>query len=476
MMTQSIPTQASGILLGAAGSANFLAKRSRENDFDLIFANNINRETKIPVKAKNIYENTMNIKSQSKNQSADGKEKITGAMKNENAMKSEASNTDNQTVDNVTKQEQKSNDFINADLLGQIMTMFDQIRNVIMDELDLTAEELDSMMKALGLEISDLTKPQAIISLVLADSGKSDPFAMLLDEQLGNKVQGLLAKLEDVKSGANLKLTDDEIKLILEQTLKGEDNQELVSTDEVQAMQPQPVSKKAEDENGKTANDTDKFQVVSEDDSQSVDQRPVMAASNDDSQLNDTNDRRAKTDKTDGFEAFLDKLSSNYDKPIVDFNKSTVRLYDVREIAQQIIEQIRVLINPEKTTMELQLYPEHLGKVNLTVSAKEGVMTAHFAVENELAREAIESQLITLKDTLAQQGIKVETIDVTVASYTFDQKSPSDDDTGQTMHKKQRNGHKITFEEAVAMSEEPIEETDTINLTGTMGYNIDYTA
>jgi flagellar hook-length control protein FliK len=125
--------------------------------------------------------------------------------------------------------------------------------------------------------------------------------------------------------------------------------------------------------------------------------------------------------------------------------------------------------------MELQLNPEHLGRVNLTINSREGVMTAHFAVENDLAKEAIEGQLITLKDTLAQQGIRVETIEVTVASYKFDQKSPSDD-TEQKMNKKQRSGNKITFEEAVAMSEESIEEADTINLPGTMGYNIDYTA
>lgn len=475
MMTQSIPTQASGILLGAAGSANFLAKRSKEYDFDLFLASSINRDSKISVKAKNINEDTKNINSSNKKQSTKGKEKVTGIIQDKNTMKSEVSNIVNQTVDNVTKQEQKPDDLIDANLLGQIMTMLDQIRNVIMEELDLTTEELDSLLKDLGLEISDLTKPQAIISLVLADSGKSEPFAMLLDEQLGNKFQDLLAKVEEIKSGANLKLTDDEIKLILEQPMMDEDNQALASTDEVQAMQPQFVSKRAEDESGKSEMDTNKFQVVSEDDSQSGDQRPVMATSNN-GELNDTNDRRAKTDKADGFEAFLDKLGANYDKPIIDFSNSTVRLYEIRDIAEQIIEQIRVLINPEKTAMELQLNPEHLGKVNLTISSKEGVMTAHFAVQNDLAKEAIESQLITLKDTLAQQGIKVETIDVTVASYTFDQKSPSDDGNGQRMHKKQRSGHRITFEEAVAMSEEPIEESNTINLTGTMGYNIDYTA
>lgn len=102
-------------------------------------------------------------------------------------------------------------------------------------------------------------------------------------------------------------------------------------------------------------------------------------------------------------------------------------------------------------------------------------MTAHFTVQNDLAKEAIEGQLITLKDTLDQQGIKVDTIDVTVASYTFDQQSPSDN-TEQGTNRKQRSGHKITFEEAIAMSEIPTEVSETVNLTDTMGNNIDYTA
>lgn len=469
MMTQSIPTRASGSLLGAAGSANF-AKRSRENVFDMFLAGSTNSETKISAKAKSINENTKN-NSPNKNLSTNGNEKITGTMQDKKAMKSDVSSTDNQTVDNVTKQEKKPEDIINEDVHGQIMTMLDQIKNAIMEELDLTTEEMDSMMKDLGLELSDLTDPQAIISLILADSGNTDPFAMLMDEQLGNKLQGLLTKLEDIKSGANLKLTDDEIRQILEQSMMGEKDEALFDTDEAQAIQNQDLPKKAEDDNARA--DGNKLQAVSKDDSQSNDQTPVIASSSE-GELKDTDDRRAKSDK-DGFEAFLDKISANYDKPVVDFSNSNVRLYDIREIAQQIIEQIRVQINPEQTTMELQLNPEHLGRVNLTISSKEGVVTAHFAVQNDLAKEAIESQLITLKDTLAQQGIKVESIEVTVASYTFDQKSPSDE-TEQKMYKKQRSGNKITFEEAVAMSEESIDEADTINLTDTMGYNIDYTA
>jgi flagellar hook-length control protein FliK len=125
--------------------------------------------------------------------------------------------------------------------------------------------------------------------------------------------------------------------------------------------------------------------------------------------------------------------------------------------------------------MELQLNPEHLGKVNLTLSSKEGLMSAHFVVENDLAKEAVESQMFILKETLDQQGIKVETIEVTVASYTFDQNNQSDE-ANQMLHKKQRIGKKITFEEAIAMNEQSPDLDDTIDHSGIHGYTVNYTA
>lgn len=471
MMTQSIPTQASGILFQAAGSAN-IAKRSGKKDFDMFFDSSIKKETKITLKPMTIKGDSKDVPNQEKAQATDGKEKIAGIITDNKAISSDIGYIDTQIVENVTEEEQNPIELINSDLLEQILQMLGQIRNVIMNDLELTPGEFDSMMENLGLKITDLADPQVISKLVLADAQTTDPLAMLLDEQLGDTFQGLLAKVEDIKSEANRNITDDELKQILEQNVQGEDADAFIGVNETETQQPQVEYKRAEKETGE-GKDNNKLQTASEDREKEI-QGPIVATKGD-SELKDTNDSKAKSDRADGLEAFLNKLSANYSKPVVEIGNEGVRLYEIREIAQQIIEQIRVIINPEQTTMELQLNPDHLGKVNLTISSKEGVMTAHFSVQNDLAKEAIESQLITLKETLAEQGIKVETIEVTVASYTFDQNSPSDD-AEQKMQKKQRSGHKITFDEAVAMSEEPIDEANNTNLTGTMGYNIDYTA
>ena len=83
--------------------------------------------------------------------------------------------------------------------------------------------------------------------------------------------------------------------------------------------------------------------------------------------------------------------------------------------------------------------------------------------------------MFTLKENLAEQGIKVENIEVTIAEYSFDQNSQFENDNSM-MRKKSNNTNKITFEEAVAMNEETQEAADNNYIAGVMGSNIDYTA
>ena len=59
------------------------------------------------------------------------------------------------------------------------------------------------------------------------------------------------------------------------------------------------------------------------------------------------------------------------------------------QIVEQIVEQIRIHAQADTTTMEMQLNPESLGKVLLTISSRAGMMTANFTVQTEEARMAV---------------------------------------------------------------------------------------
>ncbi|MGN1084884.1 MAG: flagellar hook-length control protein FliK, partial [Lachnospiraceae bacterium] len=135
---------------------------------------------------------------------------------------------------------------------------------------------------------------------------------------------------------------------------------------------------------------------------------------------------------------------------------------EIREIANQIMEQIKIVIRPEQTNMELQLNPEHLGRVHLTITEKEGMMTAQFTTQTESAKEAIESQVAALRESLQNQGIKVEAIEVTVSEFGFerDRDAQQSENGGQEKRKRQ-NGFRVEETDEAPQTTEFIRTTDS---------------
>ena len=93
---------------------------------------------------------------------------------------------------------------------------------------------------------------------------------------------------------------------------------------------------------------------------------------------------------------------------------------DTMQIMEQVVQQMRVTISNEITTMEMQMNPENLGKVYVNISSEEGVVNAQFHATNEVVKEALEAQVATLRESLNQAGVKVDAIEVTIASHEFE--------------------------------------------------------
>ena len=66
------------------------------------------------------------------------------------------------------------------------------------------------------------------------------------------------------------------------------------------------------------------------------------------------------------------------------------------------------------------LNPENLGSVHVTVTAKEGIITAELTATNEAVKKALENQMQILKENFNNQGIKVEAVSVTIESHSFE--------------------------------------------------------
>ncbi|GHU40953.1 hypothetical protein FACS1894111_02440 [Clostridia bacterium] len=95
-------------------------------------------------------------------------------------------------------------------------------------------------------------------------------------------------------------------------------------------------------------------------------------------------------------------------------------LLNADSILRQILDGARTQITREQSSVEILLNPANLGKVMLQVSAREGMITAQLAAETEAVKRILETRVAELKENLNQQGLKVEAVEVTVASHAFD--------------------------------------------------------
>lgn len=116
------------------------------------------------------------------------------------------------------------------------------------------------------------------------------------------------------------------------------------------------------------------------------------------------------------------------------------------DIIEQIANHVKISFSLEGTTMEMQLNPENLGKIYLNISEKEGVIRAQLAAQNEMVKEALETQMVELRQNLNQQGIKVDAIEVTVATHEFEQnldgQAKQEEQAGEQMEQNQKKARR----------------------------------
>lgn len=83
-------------------------------------------------------------------------------------------------------------------------------------------------------------------------------------------------------------------------------------------------------------------------------------------------------------------------------------------IVHQIVRAARMHISDSSADITLRLDPPNLGIVHLNVVAERGVMTANLKVATEAVKQALEADLSMLRESLADAGIHVDAISVTV--------------------------------------------------------------
>ena len=313
-------------------------------------------------------------------------------------------------------------------------TVLNRVAEAIRDILGLTEEELNGFMETLGITNLDLLQPETLQNLVLMANSEQDAVILLTDAQLLSQVNELVSTVDNILQDAGITAEemfaacdDAEFGALVEEALtRLEESGTTEKNDE--STDVEQISTKSTESQEET-----NFKVEIHTEGRETER--------------DFNGRNTKesTDVEQLSNQFIQNLQQAADEiGEITGQKDLVQL--VREIADQIMEKVRVSVTPETTSLEIVLTPEELGKVNLTVSAeRDGTMKASFVTENELAREVIERNLVQFKEMLQEQGLKVDTIEVTVGNFEFDKNGQANESSQE--EKRNNNGRFITDEE-----------------------------
>jgi len=86
------------------------------------------------------------------------------------------------------------------------------------------------------------------------------------------------------------------------------------------------------------------------------------------------------------------------------------------KMIHQIVIAAKVQMTDSRTDMTLRLDPPHLGMLKMNVTVAEGVVSATLHTSTEAARQILQSDLSSLRQALADSGINVDTINVSVGT------------------------------------------------------------
>lgn len=286
----------------------------------------------------------------------------------------------------------------NPDGFMALNLLINEIVNVTKSKFDISDDELEKAMEKVGATYVDLFDPNQLTLLFLELSGESDLSALLTDEMLAFDLQGFLESIQSMGSLEELGFTVEQLKE-LEMIKPLFTNSDTVSNE----------------------NEHLELDVENELDTGLMDEKmEVIDEPKENAEQSSKDHESTKREKEDKIEFAVNGSNHVSNQTKVEFINRLATTTQSREIVEQIVQQIKVNISPNHTSLEMVLTPETLGKINLSVTSKNGIMTAHMIAQTHAAKDAIESQLAILKETFNNRGLKVEKVEVTVAGEQFD--------------------------------------------------------
>lgn len=333
---------------------------------------------------------TKNTKADTKNTKAD-----TDAVdKKQNAADTgKADKTDKSKQDN--KSDEKVNDAVQ------------NVKDTIKEELDVSDEDIAKAMEVLGITDNDLLSVVKVTELVSALTG-ADSITLITDDDMSGKLTSVLDAVntaqEDIADMLNTDVDDAVLVVRTDAVVKKDTDETVVKNTDSSITDNQSVSET------ESLSDVLAAKVT------------VQGSSkHEESTGEHTGEHTGEQNhNTQSYGGVADSIIQSMKDSFADIVTEDTSRVSEADIVNQVIDQIKLSSGRELTSIEVMLNPERLGSVHVTVTAKNGILSAQIAAQNEQVKTALENQVTALKENFQNQGIKVEAVEITVMTHQFE--------------------------------------------------------
>ena len=389
--------------------------------------------------------------------------------------------------------------------LGQTASKLDsEVKKAISEELEVSEEEVTKAMEALGLTAIDLLDTANLAKLMTELIGGEDVSAILLSGDFTQLKADITQIITDFANEMNMPIDDfSQVMTVLFDTevvpeeielpnlseagpIKGASDDAIASkvTDSLESAQiTQHVSKTDSEGNvevQETAADGKETVTVV-----SVAKEETTDEDTDSSDENNSDNGAKKTSMPKHehtvINAQVEGNSFEVNPVFAEDAPLPSPQINAQELVDRLVEQTKANFNGGETSIEMILNPEELGKLVLKiVENKEGQMAASITVQNEDVKEALAQQMVLLKDSLNEQGVKIDAIEVTVSAHAFEENLEnqfSNEENQGEQAEKQANARRninlndmdslsgLMTEEEMLVAQMMADQGNTVNLT-----------
>lgn len=352
----------------------------------------------------------------------------------------------------IQKEKTKTPEEKLGEFKDDIIDVQNKIVEIISEEFDISEDEIINTLENLGLSLIQLLDPQNLASAVIDIKNADSSAELLVDsgfQNLINNINLLSNELfESIGSGNQPEALEQLVSMMnmTEEPIEFDAIENINNLNEVIDDNSEKILVKTNDisaDNVETSNAVNENQMIDKTIVKSDVGDNLLNSNNQDLSQNDKNTYQNEMDseiKTDEQSVFARKnLTSDEADSFqeITFNNKTNTIQFVsennpanqtqsyvsintKEIIAQIADNVRINQSIDTANIQMQLNPENLGRIYLNISSKEGAVSATITATNEAVKEALEAQIINLKENLSQNGIKVDAVEVTVASHEFE--------------------------------------------------------